>query len=395
MSAGFDVARARRDTPACEKVLHFNNAGASLMPQSVLEAMVAHLQLEARIGGYEAAAAAEPAIGRTYEAIATMLGCHREEIAVVENATRAWGAAFYGLRLGPGDRVLTSAAEYGSNYIALLQMSKRSGLRIEVIPNDDSGQISLEALRKAIDDRVRLIAVTHVPSNGGLINPAEAIGRIAREAGVLFLLDACQSAGQMPLEVSRLGCDMLSATGRKFLRGPRGTGFLYVRREIIDRLEPPFLDNHAAQWVAPDRYEPRPDARRFETFEGSAAGKIGLGVAVDYALSFGLEPIRDRVTALADRLRDRLNHVPGVTLRDQGAERCGIVTFTMVRHGPELVQRALAEHDIHVSVAPRDSALLDMDARGLKQLVRASVHYYNTEEEVERFCRALETVPQE
>ncbi len=385
-----DVARARRETPACEKVIHFNNAGASLMPEPVLEATIAHLRLEAAIGGYEAADSAQPALERTYEAAAHMLNCSRGEIALVENATRAWDAAFYGLRLGKGDRVLTSSAEYGSNYIAMLQVARRNGFEIQVIPNDESGQISLEALKNAIGERVKLIALTHIPSNGGLVNPAEAVGRIARQAGVLYLLDACQSAGQRPLDVTAIGCDMLSATGRKFLRGPRGTGFLYVRREVIARLEPPFLDNHAADWSAADRYEPRPDARRFETFEGSVAGKIGLGVAIDYALSWGLDAIQERVTTLAGLLRDRLNRVRGVTLRDEGAELCGIVTFSAVRTEPALIKQSLAAQNIHVSVSPRESALLDMDARGLHELLRASVHYYNTEDEVERFGVALE-----
>jgi len=386
----FDLERARRETPGCEEVLHFNNAGAALMPQPVLDATVGHLQLEARIGGYEAYDHARAAVERVYGATATLLGCAADEIAVVENATRAWDMAFYAVPLGPGDRVLTAVAEYASNYIAYLQVARRTGARIEAIPNDETGQLSVDALRRMADERVKLIAITHVPTNGGLVNPAAAVGRVARELGALYLLDACQSVGQMPLDVGALGCDMLSATGRKYLRGPRGTGLLYVRRGVLERLEPPFLDLHAAVWTAADRYEIRRDARRFENWEANVAGKVGLGVAIDYALGWGLDAIQARVRALADALRLRLAALPGVTVRDLGRERCGIVSFTVEGQTPEAIRERLARDRINVTVSSPRGTRLDMEARGLAGVVRASVHYYNSEAEVERFCAAVE-----
>src|SRR5262249_26436045 len=216
----------------------------------------------------------------------------------------------------------------------LLQVARKTGATIEVIPNDAHGQISIAALRQAIDERVKLIAVTHVPTNSGLVNPAAAVGEVARQAGVLYWLDACQSVGQMPMNVEAIGCDMLSTTGRKYLRGPRGTGLLYVRRSVLERLEPPFVDLHAAEWVARDRLALRPDARRFENWETNYAGKVGLGVAIDYALSWGLDHSWARIPALASMLRERLNPLPGVTVPDLGAERCGIVSFTVAGHMP-------------------------------------------------------------
>ena len=231
-----------------------------------------------------------------------------------------------------------------------------------------------------------------MPTNGGLVNPAGAVGRVAREAGIPYLLDACQSIGQMPVDVEAIGCDMLSGTGRKYLRGPRATGFLYVNRALLDRLEPPFLDLHAATWVAPERYEVRPDARRFENWETNFAGKLALGVAVDYALELGIEPIRDRVVALAEELRARLAAMPGVRVHDLGAERCGIVTFTVSGVEPAAVKDQLARERINVTTSSRRSTLLDMDSRGLSMLVRASVHYYNTEEEITRFMTAVAAI---
>jgi selenocysteine lyase/cysteine desulfurase len=384
-----DVARARRDTPGCGEALHFNSAGAALMPRPVLDAVVGHLELEARMGGYEAADLARDRIEATYDAVARLLGCARDEVALVENATRAWDMAFYAVPLGPGDRILTAEAEYASNFIAFLQVARRTGARVEVVPSDAAGQVSVEALRAMLDDRVKLIAITHVPTNGGLVNPAAAVGRVAREAGVLYLLDACQSVGQMPVDVGAIGCDLLSATGRKFLRGPRGTGFLYARREALPRLEPPFLDLHAASWVAADRFEIRPDARRFENWESNVAGTIGLGVAVEYALALGLDRIAARVRSLADRLRDGLARIAGVTVRDLGRERCGIVSFTVAGHPAAAVKAALAARRINVTASSRSSTRLDMEARRLDAVVRASVHYYNTEDEVDRLCRAV------
>jgi cysteine desulfurase / selenocysteine lyase len=389
----FDLQRARMETPGCAHVLHFNNAGASLMPQPVLDATIAHLQLEAQMGGYEAAEQAHDSLEHFYDAVATLIGCSRSEVAYVENATRAWDMAFYAIPFQPGDRILTAMAEYASNYIAFLQIAQKTGAVIEIIPNDAHGQVSVEALRKIIDKShkpVKLIAITHVPTNGGLVNPVAEIGKVAREHGVLYLVDACQSVGQMPINVDAIGCAMLSGTGRKYLRGPRGTGFLYVRQSILEQLQPPFLDLHAAQWTAQDTYQMLPDARRFETWEANVAGKIGLAAAIDYALQWDMQSTWRRIKDLAYQLRTHLSPLPGVIVRDRGVTQCGIVTFTVEDKTPQEIQQALKKQHINVSVSVKSSTLLDMEARGLETLVRASIHYYNSEEEIERFCRAVE-----
>jgi len=384
-----DIARLRADTPACEKLIHFNNAGSSLMPTPVYQAVLDHLALEQTIGGYDAEDKAEPALEDFYDAFAALLNCHRSEIAYVENATRAWDMAFYSLPLKEGDRILTVEAEYVSNFLAFLHQARRRGLEIDVAPCDSSGQVDLDAMERLIGPKTRLIATTHIPTQGGLVNPAEDIGKIARRHGITYLLDACQSVGQMPLDVQKIGCDLLSGTGRKFLRGPRGTGFLYVSKKIIDRLDPPFIDLHAATWTDARTFKLRPDARRFENWESYVAGRVGLRAAVRYALELGLEPIRARVTLLADRLRTDLAELPGVTVQDLGRVRSGIVTFIKDGEQPRDIQARLRAANIGVSVSSKSSAQLDFGRRGLSQVVRASVHYFNTEEETGTFCKVL------
>jgi len=384
-----DVARARALTPGCDQVLHFNNAGAGLMPLPVLNAMKAHLDLEARIGGYEAAAAVAAEVEGAYDALAALLNCTRDELAVTENATRAWEMAFHAVPLGPGDRVLTGHAEYVSNWLAMLLVRERTGCTVDVVPNGPDGAIDTGALRRMLDERVKLVAITHVASSNGLINPAEEVGRVVRGSDALYLLDACQSAGQLPLDVEAIGCDMLSATARKFLRGPRGTGFLYVRKQALERLRPPFADLLSASWDSTDHYTWRPDARRFETWEKSIAQVVGLAAAVDHALEHGMDAITERTRGLAATLREALTTVPGATVRDTGTSRSGIVTFTLDGHDPDTIQHALGARGINIAVGRREFARLDMEPRGLDKVLRASPHYYNTEEEVERFVREL------
>jgi cysteine desulfurase / selenocysteine lyase len=386
---GIDVAQTRLDTPGCAAVTHFNNAGAALPPSVVTETVVEHLRLEATIGGYEAHDRALDRLEHTYDAVASLIGAHPDEIALTESATRSWAAAFYSLPFGPGDRILTARAEYASNVIAYLQVAARTGARVEVVDDDGDGQLSVDDLRRRIDDDVKLIAVTHVPTQGGLVNPAAEVGALAQAAGIPFLLDACQSVGQLRLDVNELGCDILSATGRKYLRAPRGTGFLYVRRALLESIEPATLDLHSATWVAPDRFEVRGDARRFEQWEASYAARLGLGAAVDYALALGGEAIEARVVALGAELRAALAELPGARVHDQGRRRCGIVTFTRDGIPPEEISRRLRTSGINTSVSSVTSAQYDFPRRGLRDVVRASVHYYNTSEEISRVVAAV------
>jgi cysteine desulfurase / selenocysteine lyase len=387
-----DLERVRADTPGVAHVAHLNNAGSSLPPRQVHDAVVDHLQREAEIGGYEAARERKDRWEHTYDALARLLNAEREEIAVIENATRAWDMAFYAFQFAPGDRILTGRAEYASNWIALKQVSDRTGARIDVVPDDEHGQIDVAALESTLDDDVKLVSLVHVPTQSGLVNPAAEVGRVTRAAGIPLLLDACQSAGQLPLNVEELGCDILTGTGRKFLRGPRGTGFLYVRRGLIEKLEPPLLDMRAADWQPDGTYTIRSDARRFENWETFYAGKVGLGVAVDYALDIGIEAIRARVVELAERLRSGLRELDGVTLLDRGQVLAATVTFTVEGVAPDEVQRRLEARAVNVSTMDASSAQLDYGPRGITESVRSSVHYYNDDSDLDRLVEGVKEI---
>lgn len=388
----WNIQRLRAETPGCTGQIYLDNAGSALMPDPVIKKMSDHLAAEAKMGGYRAAEAAAAEIEAVYASLAGLLGAKPSEIAVLASATDAWDRAFYSLEFAPGDRIVTAWNEYCANYLAYLHMQKRKGVEITVIGANEAGDLDLGALEAAIDDKTRLISLSHMPSSSGQVIPAAEVGRLARAARVPFLLDACQSVGQMPVDVDEIGCDMLTGTARKFLRGPRGMGFLYIREAMLDRLDPAFLTNQGAVWTGPDAYELTPGARRFEAWERNVAAQLGLGAAVDYTMALGLSAIRERSWALAARLRAGLADLPAVAVHDLGSVLSAIVTFTVEGLAAAEIKERLAARDVHVQVAQAHHTLLDMQPRGLESVVRASPHYYNTEDEIDRTLEFIANV---
>lgn len=387
-----EIAAIRADTPACEHVLHFDSAGASLMPSVVSDYLHDFIRSESQYGGYRVHSIRHDELEAFYDHAAKMLRCQSKEIAFLDSATRAWDMVFYAFPFQPGDRVLTSVVDYGSNFVAYQQQAKRTGVQIDIIPNDADGALDVQALENAIDDRVKLISISHIPTGGGLINPAEAVGKIAKSAAIPYLLDTCQSMGQLDLDMNAIGCDMACGTGRKFLRGPRGTGLLYVRDEWIEKLDPPLLDQFGAELISAQEYKIRDDARRFETWEQFFAGKGGLAAAIAYANALGTDRIEAQIRYLAGLLRNQLSEIETVQIMDDGIERCGIVTFQTEKVEAFAIKDALQQQDIHVSVSTGSGSLVSFKQRGIESLVRASVHYFNTEQEIERFVNAVQRI---
>lgn len=384
-----DIERTRSETPGVKHGRHLLACGSALMPTVVAKAISDHIELELRHGGYQAQAMRSAQLDSVYGSIGDLIGAEPHEIAIMENATAAWSHAFYSIKLAPGDRILTSEAEYAANYVAMLQRAKSTGAVIEAIPSDPAGMLNVDALKAMMDERVKLIAITWVPTNGGLVNPAAKIGRIAAEHNILYLLDGCQAIGQMPVDVTDLRCDFFTATGRKFLRGPRGTGFLYVRSSLIEQLEPVVIDHFAAEWTSIDQYTLRSDARRFENWENSYSLRAGLGAACEYAMQIGIDRIQKRTWGLADRLRSGLEQIAGATVRDLGSERCAIVSFTIDGQEPTSTVAELRKLGTIIGTSAPSSTRLDAERRHLPVMMRAAPHYYNTESEIDTLLEQL------
>jgi selenocysteine lyase/cysteine desulfurase len=382
-----DIEPLRAITPGCANRNHLNNAGAALLSSVTIAVMTDYLQREALIGGYEAEAEAARQIGAVYESLAELVGALPSQVALFDNSTHAWNAACYSVPLGAGDRILTGRSEYGSAVLAYLQLAQRTGAEVVVVPNDDSGQIDVAALGDLIDGRTKLIGLTWVPTAGGLVNPAADVGRLARAADVLYLLDATQAVGQFPIDVSTIGCDMLTGTGRKFLRGPRGTGFLYVGPRAFDQLDPFVAEIRSATWDGGRSFTWVDGARRFETWENSYVNVVGLGAAVRQALDIGLDRIGRRSAALGARLRTGLAEIDRVTVHDLGRELCAIVTARVAGVEAERVADALFRRRINVSTSVAGHN--QFDTRDVHPMVRLSPHYYNTEAEIDQAVDAV------
>ena len=386
-----DMTKIRADTVGCEGVLHFNNAGSSLPPHQVVDAMVDYLRAEEVTGGYEIAAARATDLNAVYDASARYLNCEPGEIAFAVSAGDGWWRAFSSIPLGVGDRILVGHSEYQANAFGWLQARER-GVVVEVVPNNPAGDFDVEVFEAMLDERVKLVSLTMVAMTNGAIHPAAEVGRILKASGseAIYLLDACQAAGQLRLDVQELGCDFLNYTGRKFMRGPRGTGVLFARGDVHAKLgHSGFVDGRSAQWTTADSFRYAPDAKRFEFGEFGYGGKVGLGVATNYMLAVGIDAIAERVALLSGLLRFGLSAIPNVAVLDTGTHKSGIVTFDVGGMAAGDVRAALQAQGINVSTPGVMLAQLELGPRSIDAVVRAGVHYFNTEEEVARFCEVV------
>jgi selenocysteine lyase/cysteine desulfurase len=385
------LERWRRETPGTTDRIHLNNAGAALMPQEVLDACKAHLDLEARIGGYEAADARAADVSRVYADVGRLIGAANENIAIVPNATAGFIQSISSFDLEPGDVIVTTRSDYTSYQITFLSLAERLGIVVRHAEDLPEGGVDPESVRDlASDRRCRLVHVSWVPTHSGLIQDAAAVGEVCESLDVPYLLDACQAVGQIPIDVTRLKCDYLTATARKFLRGPRGIGFMYASDKALDRGDHPlFVDMRGATWVEPDQYEIAPTAMRYEDWEFSYALVLGLGAAAAYAVDVGIGVASARAFSLARRLRDGISSMPGARVLDGGREQCAIVTAMFDGRDARKIVQGLKARNINTSASLRWYGLLDFSAKDVDAAVRISPHYYNTEDEIDRTLEAI------
>ncbi|WP_080059871.1 aminotransferase class V-fold PLP-dependent enzyme [Spirosoma aerolatum] len=379
-----DLTRLRADTPGCKDHLFMNSAGASLMPEPVVKAMMEYLQQETQLGGYEVERLRSTQIARFYDETARLLNTKPGNIAYAYSATDAGFQVLSAIPFRAGDTILTTTNDYVSNQLAFLSMQQRLGirlLRINDLPNGDLDLTHLDELIRT--HRPALVAITHIPTNSGLVLPAEEVGRLCRQYGVWYLLDAAQSVGQLPLDVTQIQPDFLIATGRKFLRGPRNTGFLYVSDRVLEAgLAPLLIDRRAASWTAPDAYTLQTGARRFEPQEISLLS-VGLAESVRYANEVGLDAISQQNQQLMHRLRTSLQQIDGLTLLDRGARQSNLLTFHTTRQSLAALDASLRRERVIFTVQYAAAALIDFQRKGIDWLIRLSPHYFNTQEEID------------
>lgn len=386
-----ELAQFRTDTPSCKTLVHLNNAGAALQPLVVQQTVQEHLELEYRLGGYEAAALREEHSQRFYQSVARLLNTQAAHIAFTSSATDAYNRALSCIPFQAGDLILTTANDYASNQIAFLQIAQRYGVKIQIAPECKEGGVDVQQMQQLIHRlHPKLVAVTHMPTNSGLIQDVESIGQSCRAEDTLYLVDACQTAGQLPLDVQQIACDFLAATSRKFLRGPRGGGFLYVSERVLKTdWAPHYLDLHSASWTAAEAFVLQEDARRFETWERNHAIVQGTAAAVDYALQLGLDRIHAYTQALAAHAREELQQNTAIQLMDWGAQLGAIVTFHIPGQDPKKLLDQLREENIHSSISWGNYAHYDMGRKNVPWVLRWSPHYYNTIEEVEKATKKI------
>ena len=384
-----NIDQLRAATPGIQNVLHFNNAGCSLAIKEVVDIITEYLQLEAMVGGYEAKELYQIPIDQFYQRAAQLINASPNEIALVGNASEGFNKALYAIPFQKGDIILTSEVEYGNNFINFLKLKKEKGIEVQIIPNDEFGNIMLDKMEEMISPQVKLVAITHIPTNSGLIVPVEKIGIITKKHNILYLVDACQSVGHIPVDVEKIQCDFLSTTSRKYLRGPRGLGFMYVRKGVLEKLNPPSLDMETAHWDDAQNYHLDYDIKMFENWEKSYALVLGFSKALSYLNELGVENTWKRIQSLANILREKLNAIDGVKVMDIGHQQCGIVSFIMDEIPPEDLQKVLLKQNVNISVSARFCTVIDMDKRGLKSVNRASIHYYNSEEEIDFFIEKI------
>ncbi|MBA5777328.1 aminotransferase class V-fold PLP-dependent enzyme [Stappia sp. F7233] len=381
----------RQGIPHVDDFIHLNNAAGSLADQRVHDAIKAHLELEARSGSTEAMNAVSSKLEQLYSAVAAFVGGTADQMLVADSHTNAWQRPFLAVDLKPGDVVLVGSSEWGGNLSMIHHTCRRTGASYKVVPDDASGRMDLRTFESALKDkRVKLVCTTWVAATSGQVNPVEEIGELMRQTEALHFVDGAQAIGQFPVDIRNLNCDLLTVSARKFVRGPRGTGFAWISKRFLNEYKPLGVDQFAAPWEN-DAPHLRGDARRFETGESNYAARLGLLSALELILTRDISADFTVIKELAAQARARLSSTEGITVLEGNEGSCGLVTFLADGVAPAKIAADLRQSRINISAPTTRYGPLYMAARGWNAINRLSPHAFNTADEIDKACDAIAT----
>ena len=389
-----NIEQIRQDTPNCKDKIFLNSAGASLIPKIVVHKVNEYLIEEEKIGGYKLEELRKSEFDEFYNEVAKLIHCEAHNIAFINNATDGYIKALSCIDFKEDDTVITTDDDYASNHIHFIALQKRYHINVVRIKTFENGELDIEDFETLIKMyRTKLVSISHIPTNSGLIQNVKAIGNICEKNNIIFLLDACQSVGQIVVDVKPLKCDFLTATGRKFLRGPRGTGFLYVSDKILkEQYAPLYIDGRGATWTEIYKFEMLDSAKRFELWESPCAFKMGFQEAIKYANNIGMEHIQAYNEKIMKQLRANLSSIPNVVLFDKGLNTSNILTFRKGNVSLKRISNILDKNKVYYSVSNKEWGLIDFNKKGIEWAIRLSPHYFNTIEEMDKVSQIIENI---
>ncbi len=389
-----NLEKIRQEIPYYGNKIFLNNAGSSLSPSVVTKKIQGFLHQEELFGGYKLEEIQTRQIATFYEQAAKLLNCKEQNIAFAHDATDAYIKALSSIPFKKGDVIITSSNDYASNQIQFISLQQRYGVVLKRINSLNNGDIDLTHFQELVQEqRPSLVAITHIPTNSGLIQDVAAIGEICHQLEILYLVDACQSVGQIAVDIQKIKCDFLSATGRKFLRGPRGTGLLFVSdRVLASKMSPLLIDGWGAKWTGLNEFAMKPSAKRFETWERSYALVVGLAEAIRYANEIGMDIIEECNKELQDQLRNKLRKIDGVSLYDKGSQMANLITWRKAGIDLEELKTHLDDQEVYYSVSTLEWGLIDFKDKGVEWVIRFSPHYFNTMTEMDKVAGILDAV---
>jgi cysteine desulfurase / selenocysteine lyase len=376
---------------------YLNNAGAGIMSTKTYEVIINYLKLEREIGAYHAAAKSKTLSDNFYINAAKLINANSpSEIAYMDSASRGWNMIVYGTPLKKGDTILTLSSEFGTNLITLFNYAKLNDFKVCVIKCDINGSFLIEEIENKLKEGAKLIAISHAVAHGSIINPVEEIGKLAKKYGAYYIVDGCQTVGQIKVDVQSIQCDAYMTTGRKWLCGPRGTGFLYVKSS--SQMRTTQLDLASADLIFDDnlnliRIEVRNDAKQFELWEKSFANLLGLSSAIEECLESKIEVISVKIQELSNKLRFAASSNENIKLIGKTISLSGILGFYLDDYSKEsYVQNEFDKFDLRISTMSDWDCPMHFPKNGANKIFRLSPHFYTDNDTIEKACEIISKI---